>query len=111
MQERSNANFQERHFRETSCNQKQSYGQSDYAKMLERWIENLERMNVGIGNGRDAEEQNEPRPVDARLALSVITVPTDSGTSYRTRANLTMVPTASATAPYFSVAPTTELVS
>src|SRR5215469_7827594 len=35
----------------------------------------------------------------------------DKGTIHRARASLTVVPTANAAAPYFAVAPTTELVS
>src|SRR5271157_2417599 len=38
-------------------------------------------------------------------------VPTDRGTIHSARASFTVVPTASATAPYFAEAPTTELVS
>ena len=45
------------------------------------------------------------------LLFLAIAVPTDSGTIPRARASLTVVPTASATAPNFAVAPTTELVS
>ena len=45
------------------------------------------------------------------LLLFATAVPTESGTIHRARANLTVVPTARATAPYFAVAPTTELMS
>src|SRR5208283_6176513 len=38
-------------------------------------------------------------------------VPRDKGTIHRARASFTVVPTASAAAPYFAEAPTTELVS
>ena len=45
------------------------------------------------------------------LLFSASDVPTDTGTIHMARASFTVVPTASATAPYFAAAPTTELVS
>src|SRR5579862_4673486 len=45
------------------------------------------------------------------LVFKTIAVTTDSGTIHSARASFTVVPTASASAPYFAVAPTTELVS
>src|SRR5580765_7097393 len=45
------------------------------------------------------------------LLFNVNAVAMDRGTIQRARASLTVVPIAKATAPYFAVAPTTELVS
>jgi len=71
----------------------------------------MERMYVGIGNcRRQKNRMNQGHWMRALLFLA-IAVTTDNGTIHRARASLTVVPTASATAPNLAVAPTTELVS
>ena len=69
MKERSNPNLAESLHGEPRSNQKERDGQADASKMLEDWIGRLENVDVGIENRRETEEENEPRPLNACLAL------------------------------------------
>jgi hypothetical protein len=69
LKEWSNSHFAERLHRESRPNQKERYGQADASKMLEHWIGGLEHVDVSIENSRETEEENEPGPLNARLAL------------------------------------------
>jgi len=111
LKQRSNANFAESLHGKPRPNQIERDSQADNAKLLQHRIRGLEDANAGIGDRRHTEKENEPCPLDMRLALVSPCGPTEWGTIHRARANLTVVPTARATAPYFAVAPTTELMS
>ena len=69
LQQRANANLAESLLREARANQKKRDSQADDAEMLEIRIESLKSVKVGVGHCRQAKEENEPGPVDARLAL------------------------------------------
>src|ERR1039458_7027951 len=69
LKERSNANFAESPHGEPSSNQVERDSQADNAKMLQHRIRGLEDVNVGVGDRREAEEENEPWPLDTRFAL------------------------------------------
>ena len=69
LKEWSDAYFPESLHRESCANQKERNGQTDDPKMLEYRVRRLEDVQIGVGYRRQTKEQNEPGPLDARLAL------------------------------------------
>jgi len=69
LKKRSNAHFAESLHGKPGPNQVERDGQAGNAKMLQHRIRGLEDRNVGVGDCREAEKENEPWPLNARLAL------------------------------------------